>query len=88
MFFFSLNQINVQFEKSRNFTNLNNTKHYLLLQTESPDREVYRDPDIIRAEEQVEDSVIAKESHTTTKVLNKFRQMEENQHREPLNLGK
>lgn len=57
------------------------------LQTDSPDREVYRDPDIVRAEEQIEDSIIAQETHTTTKVLNKFRQMEENLHREPLNLG-
>ncbi|XP_022902799.2 uncharacterized protein [Onthophagus taurus] len=54
---------------------------------DSPDRDIYHDPEVIRADEHVEDSVIAKESHTTTKVLNKFRQMEENLNKEPLNLG-
>ncbi|KRT86716.1 hypothetical protein AMK59_1971, partial [Oryctes borbonicus] len=57
------------------------------LKAESPEREVYRDPEIVRAEEQVEDSIIAQETHTATKVLNKFRQMEENMYREPMNLG-
>ncbi|XP_049824888.1 LIM domain and actin-binding protein 1 isoform X14 [Aethina tumida] len=49
----------------------------------TPEREVYRDPDVVRAEEYVEDSVIAQETHTATKMLNKFRQMEENLSKEP-----
>jgi hypothetical protein len=49
----------------------------------TPDRDVYRDPEIVRSEELVEDSVIAKETHTATKMLNKFRQMEENLTKEP-----
>ncbi|XP_063924844.1 F-actin-monooxygenase Mical isoform X9 [Zophobas morio] len=53
----------------------------------TPDRDVYRDPEIVRAEELVEDSVIAKETHTATKMLNKFRQMEENLSREPQPTG-
>lgn len=32
---------------------------------------------MVRAEEVVEDSVVAKQQHTATKMLNKFRQMEE-----------
>ena len=48
---------------------------------------MYRDPEIVRAEELVEDSVIAKETHTATKMLNKFRQMEENLSREPQPTG-
>ncbi|KAF2882830.1 hypothetical protein ILUMI_23342 [Ignelater luminosus] len=46
--------------------------------SESPEREVYIDPDIVRAEDFIEDSVVAKTTHTATKMLNKFRQMEEN----------
>lgn len=38
---------------------------------------------MVRAEEYVEDSVIAQETHTATKMLNKFRQMEENLSKEP-----
>ena len=45
--------------------------------SKTPDREVYVDPDIVRSDEFVEDSVIAKNTHTATKMLNKFRQMEE-----------
>lgn len=56
-------------------------------QTETPDREIYRDPDVVRAEEYIDDSKVAKESHTASKMLNKFRQMEENMTREPENLG-
>lgn len=32
---------------------------------------------MVRAEEVIEDSVVAKQQHTATKMLNKFRQMEE-----------
>ncbi|XP_044764117.1 uncharacterized protein LOC123320762 isoform X10 [Coccinella septempunctata] len=49
----------------------------------TPERELYHDPDIVRADEVIEDSVIAKETHTATKMLNKFRQMEENMSKEP-----
>ncbi|XP_050315524.1 uncharacterized protein LOC126750068 isoform X3 [Anthonomus grandis grandis] len=52
-------------------------------ETETPEREIYRDPDVIRSEEYVDDSKIAKETHTASKMLNKFRQMEENGTREP-----
>lgn len=38
----------------------------------TPERE-----NVIRSEEHIEDSVVAKEQHTATKMLNKFRQMEE-----------
>ncbi|RZC39291.1 uncharacterized protein BDFB_009590, partial [Asbolus verrucosus] len=53
----------------------------------TPDRETYRDPDVVRSEETIEDSVIAKETHTATKMLNKFRQMEENLTKEPQPAG-
>ncbi|CAH1132153.1 unnamed protein product [Ceutorhynchus assimilis] len=54
------------------------------VKTETPDREIYRDPDVIRADEEfVDDSKVAQESHTASKMLNKFRQMEENLTREP-----
>lgn len=52
-------------------------------ETETPEREIYRDPDVVRSEEYIDDSKIAKESHTASKMLNKFRQMEENLSREP-----
>ena len=60
----------------------------LFSQTETPEREIYRDPDVVRAEEIIDDSKIAKESHTASKMLNKFRQMEENMSREPEPAGK
>ncbi|CAH0549096.1 unnamed protein product [Brassicogethes aeneus] len=53
----------------------------------TPERELYRDPDVVRSEEIVEDTVVAKESHTASKMLNKFRQMEENLSREPTPQG-
>lgn len=45
----------------------------------SPDRsDIYMDPDIVRSGEQLaEDPSIAENSHTTTKMLSMFRQMEE-----------
>ncbi|KAJ8969569.1 hypothetical protein NQ314_001690, partial [Rhamnusium bicolor] len=53
-------------------------------QTETPDREIYHDPDVIRADDgYVDDSVIAKTTHTASKMLNKFRQMEENLSKDP-----
>ncbi|XP_076254478.1 uncharacterized protein LOC143192762 isoform X19 [Rhynchophorus ferrugineus] len=52
-------------------------------ETETPEREIYRDPDVVRSEEYIDDSKIAQETHTASKMLNKFRQMEENFSREP-----
>ncbi|XP_017774526.1 PREDICTED: trichohyalin isoform X2 [Nicrophorus vespilloides] len=54
---------------------------------DSPDREVYRDPDVVRSEEQVEDSVVAKQTQTAKKMLNKFRQMEEDLSKDQVPLG-
>ncbi|KAF5280478.1 hypothetical protein FQA39_LY18059 [Lamprigera yunnana] len=48
------------------------------IKSQTPEREVYVDPNIVRSDEVIEDSIIAKSSHTATKMLNKFRQMEEN----------
>ncbi|XP_048521769.1 uncharacterized protein LOC109540075 isoform X6 [Dendroctonus ponderosae] len=56
-------------------------------ETETPEREIYRDPEVVRAEEYIDDSNVAKESHTASKMLNKFRQMEENLTREPETQG-
>ncbi|XP_076254460.1 uncharacterized protein LOC143192762 isoform X11 [Rhynchophorus ferrugineus] len=53
------------------------------VKTETPEREIYRDPDVVRSEEYIDDSKIAQETHTASKMLNKFRQMEENFSREP-----
>lgn len=43
---------------------------------------------MVRSEDFVDDSVIAKTTHTASKMLNKFRQMEENLSREPEQVGK
>ncbi|XP_018571199.1 xin actin-binding repeat-containing protein 2 isoform X3 [Anoplophora glabripennis] len=54
------------------------------VKTETPEREIYHDPEVVRADDvYVDDSVIAKSTHTASKMLNKFRQMEENLSREP-----
>nr|CAI5844400.1 unnamed protein product [Callosobruchus analis] len=52
-------------------------------ENDTPEREIYHDPDIVRAEDYIDDSVIAKTTHTASKMLNKFRQMEENLTKEP-----
>ncbi|VEN55027.1 unnamed protein product [Callosobruchus maculatus] len=52
-------------------------------ESDTPEREIYHDPDIVRAEDYIDDSVIAKTTHTASKMLNKFRQMEENLTKEP-----
>ncbi|CAA3004639.1 Hypothetical predicted protein, partial [Olea europaea subsp. europaea] len=51
----------------------------------SPEREVYRDPNIVRADDQIEDesSVVVK-SATASKMLSIFRQMEEEASKESL----
>nr|XP_023021856.1 LIM domain and actin-binding protein 1 isoform X3 [Leptinotarsa decemlineata] len=46
-------------------------------ETDTPEREIYHDPEVVRAEDTIDDSIIAKKTHTTSKMLNKFRQMEE-----------
>ncbi|KAG5877122.1 hypothetical protein JTB14_020458 [Gonioctena quinquepunctata] len=56
-------------------------------ETDTPEREIYHDPDVVRAEDSVDDSVIAKTTHTASKMLNKFRQMEENLSKEPELVG-
>nr|CAI5844406.1 unnamed protein product [Callosobruchus analis] len=53
------------------------------VKNDTPEREIYHDPDIVRAEDYIDDSVIAKTTHTASKMLNKFRQMEENLTKEP-----
>ncbi|XP_026462325.1 LIM domain and actin-binding protein 1-like isoform X2 [Ctenocephalides felis] len=57
-------------------------------QTESPEREVYRDPSIVTSDnksndENGDDPEIAEKSHTATKMLNIFRQMEERKETQP-----
>lgn len=44
-------------------------------QMESPEREIYRDPDVVRAEDRVDEVV---HTDTARKMLSIFRQMEEN----------
>nr|CAH7756202.1 unnamed protein product [Callosobruchus chinensis] len=53
------------------------------VKSDTPEREIYHDPDIVRAEDYIDDSVIAKTTHTASKMLNKFRQMEENLTKDP-----
>ncbi|XP_039287654.1 protein-methionine sulfoxide oxidase mical3b isoform X30 [Nilaparvata lugens] len=54
--------------------------------TESPDREIYRDPNVVRSDDPVaEDEAVVKRSQTTSKMLSIFRQMEEA--REPVPEG-
>lgn len=52
-----------------------------LIQMESPDREVYRDPDVIRGDDPVEGDEL-QHSMTTSKMLSIFRQMEEKAQKE------
>ena len=48
---------------------------------DSPDREIYRDPDVVRAEDRAEEVV---RTDTARKMLSIFRQMEENATKEDL----
>ncbi|XP_054273834.1 uncharacterized protein LOC128993818 isoform X12 [Macrosteles quadrilineatus] len=48
-----------------------------LSQEETPDREVYRDPSVVRSEDTTEDETIVKRSQTASRMLSLFRQMEE-----------
>ncbi|XP_024084721.1 transcriptional regulator ATRX isoform X15 [Cimex lectularius] len=45
--------------------------------TESPEREVYRDPDVVRCDDKVDDEQTVKKSQTASRMLSMFRQMEE-----------
>lgn len=51
---------------------------------ESPDREIYRDPDVVRADDKVNEIV---HTDTARKMLSIFRQMEENACKEELPEG-
>jgi len=51
---------------------------------DSPDREIYRDPDVVRAEDRVNEVV---HTDTARKMLSIFRQMEENASKEELPEG-
>ncbi|XP_071449650.1 uncharacterized protein [Hetaerina americana] len=54
----------------------------------SPEREVYRDPNVVRCEDRAEDeSEVVVKSHTTTKMLSLFRQMEENANKDEVPEG-
>ncbi|XP_024084722.1 LIM domain and actin-binding protein 1 isoform X16 [Cimex lectularius] len=47
------------------------------VKTESPEREVYRDPDVVRCDDKVDDEQTVKKSQTASRMLSMFRQMEE-----------
>ncbi|KAL1130892.1 hypothetical protein AAG570_012133 [Ranatra chinensis] len=47
------------------------------VKSDSPEREVYRDPDVVRSDEKLEDDNVVLRSHTASKMLSLFRQMEE-----------
>lgn len=53
----------------------------LLRQVNSPEREIYRDPDVIRADDRIDEVV---HTDTARKMLSIFRQMEENASKEDL----
>ncbi|XP_050503092.1 uncharacterized protein LOC114338004 isoform X3 [Diabrotica virgifera virgifera] len=53
------------------------------VKSDTPDREIYHDPEIIRSDEIADDSEVARASHTASKMLSKFKQMEENFSRDP-----
>lgn len=46
----------------------------LCFQSESPERDIYRDPNVVRASDKPENEIIR--SNTTAKMLSLFRQME------------
>ncbi|CAH1391692.1 unnamed protein product [Nezara viridula] len=47
------------------------------VKSESPEREVYRDPDVVRCDDKLEDESAIKKSQTTSRMLSMFRQLEE-----------
>ncbi|KAK9499703.1 hypothetical protein O3M35_002702 [Rhynocoris fuscipes] len=46
-------------------------------ETESPEREIYRDPDVVRADDKLEEEETVLKSQTTSRMLSMFRQLEE-----------
>jgi len=57
------------------------------VKADSPERDVYHDPEVVRSEESVDDSIVAKQNQTAKKMLNKFRQMEEDLSKDQVPLG-
>nr|XP_024218657.1 eukaryotic translation initiation factor 5B isoform X15 [Halyomorpha halys] len=47
------------------------------VKTESPEREVYRDPEVVRCDDKLEDESAIKKSQTASRMLSMFRQLEE-----------
>ncbi|KAK9499706.1 hypothetical protein O3M35_002702 [Rhynocoris fuscipes] len=47
------------------------------VKTESPEREIYRDPDVVRADDKLEEEETVLKSQTTSRMLSMFRQLEE-----------
>jgi len=54
---------------------------------DSPEREIYRDPDLVRAEDPIDEDGLHN-SQTASKMLSIFRQMEEKANKEDLPEGK
>lgn len=55
------------------------------VQEKTPEQELYRDPNVVRAEDNAEDETIVKRSQTASRMLSLFRQMEEQ--KEPVHDG-
>nr|BAN20866.1 conserved hypothetical protein [Riptortus pedestris] len=47
------------------------------VKSDSPEREVYRDPDVVRCDDKLEDETAIKRSQTASRMLSVFRQLEE-----------
>jgi hypothetical protein len=60
---------------------------FIHFQVNSPEREIYRDPDVIRSEDKLEDDEVLK-TNTAKKMLSIFRQLEENAAKEEIPEGK
>jgi hypothetical protein len=60
---------------------------FFTCQVNSPEREIYRDPDIIRSEDKLDDHEVMK-TNTAKKMLSIFRQLEENAAKEDIPDGK
>lgn len=56
-------------------------------QANSPEREIYRDPDIVRSEDKLDDLEVMK-TNTAKKMLSIFRQLEENASKEDVPDGR
>lgn len=51
--------------------------HIASFQTDSPEREVYRDPDVVRCDDKLDEESTIKRSQTASRMLSVFRQLEE-----------